>query len=80
MSVDLGKYADFKSQESIVRNVLISFCEESMGVVCPRSAFSYQKGIISIKSTPLVKRYLVQQKSTITALLEKEGVPVFKIL
>lgn len=72
----LDKYAKFQSDETVVRDVLVAFCREKLGIECPRDAFRFAGGIVTIKTTPLVKQAILQQQSALLALCSKEGVVV----
>lgn len=76
MVAPLDKYTKFQSDETVVRDVLVSFCREKFGIECPRAAFRFAGGIVTVKTTPLIKQAILQQQSALSALCGERGVVV----
>jgi hypothetical protein len=76
MVAPLDKYAKFQSDETVVRDVLVAFCREELGVECPRAAFRFAGGMVTIKTTPLIKQAILQQQSALAALCLERGVMI----
>ena len=76
----LDKYKNFASEEVIVRDLLISYIQQKYDVNCPRDAFRYRDGVLVVRTIPLLKQQLLQQKNAIQALLRNNGIELQQIL